>query len=97
MRANLSNSRPRSKIRKAALDITDAASARVEDELLHDALKLFRYKLFKNIFGFVQSSNSILSADSLSRKQWQILYFPMTEPLTEYQMEKRKFVASTRA
>lgn len=71
--------RPRSKIRKAALDITDAASARVEDELLHDALKLFRYKLFKNIFG----------------KQWQILYFPMTEPLTEYQMEKRKFVTST--
>lgn len=71
--------RPRSKIRKAALDITDAASARVEDELLHDALKLFRYKLFKNIFG----------------KQWQILYFPMTEPLTEDQMEKRKFVTST--
>ncbi|KAG7452823.1 DUF1671-domain-containing protein [Guyanagaster necrorhizus] len=73
--------RPRSKIRKAALDIDDAASARVEDELLHDTLKHFRYKLFKNIFG----------------KQWQILYFPMTEPLTLDQMERRKVVVSTRA
>ncbi|KAK0448281.1 peptidase family C78-domain-containing protein [Desarmillaria tabescens] len=73
--------RPRSKIRKAALDINDAASARVEDELLHDALKHFRYRLFNNVFG----------------KQWQILYFPMTEPLTESQMERRKVVVSTRA
>ncbi|KAK0210339.1 peptidase family C78-domain-containing protein [Desarmillaria ectypa] len=42
---------PRSKIRKAAIDINDAASTRVEDELLHAALKLFRYKLFRNVFG----------------------------------------------
>ncbi|KIY63936.1 DUF1671-domain-containing protein [Cylindrobasidium torrendii FP15055 ss-10] len=48
---------------------------------LKDMLGFFRFHIHRNVFG----------------KQWQILHFPLTEPLTDYQRGDRKVVRTTRA
>ncbi|KAF9049385.1 DUF1671-domain-containing protein [Hymenopellis radicata] len=73
--------RLRSKVRRAALALFDPSrQEEISEEVLRDAAYFFRYHIHRNVFG----------------RQWQVLHFPMTEPLNEAQMQRRKVVVSSR-